>query len=201
MGIEETGNYLEKYKNKEALRKFKKAIILMFSHLSECFFLGLANKRPRNPISDRAYATFLRLSGISIGHKSIIWGPLDIRPIGAAKNIKIGDNVFINSGVRFGCPPPAEIIIGNHVAIGPRVLFETLNHSLTYNQEGYRPGKSKGIIIEDYVWIGANATILPNLRIGKGSVIGAGSVVTKNIPPFCLAAGVPARIVKRLDKH
>ncbi len=199
MSTGEFGNYLEKHTERVIENKIKKALILMFSHLTESFFLGLANKLPRNPISDRAYAYFLRLSGVDIGYRSVIWAPLEIRPIGAARNIKIGDRVFINSGVRFGCPPPAKIIIGNHVAIGPRVLFETLNHSLTCNQENYRPGKSKGIIVEDNVWIGANATILPGLRIGKNSVIAAGSVVTKDIPPYCLAAGVPASIVKRLD--
>jgi len=200
MGFQEIDNYLGKLKRHTIGKRIMRAIILMFSHLGESFFLGLGNKLPRNLISDRVYSSFLRLSGVSIGYRSIVWGPLEIRPIGAAKNISIGDKVFINSGVRFGCPPPAKIIIGNHVAIGPRVLFETLNHSLTSNKEGYRPGKSKGITVEDYVWIGANVTLLPNLKVGKGSVIAAGSVVTKDIPPYCLAAGIPANIIKRLDE-
>jgi hypothetical protein len=137
-------NYLVKLRKFELGRKLKRALVLMFSHLSESLFLGIANKLPRNPLSDRAYSIFLRLSGVNIGYKSIIWAPLDIRPIGAAKNIVIGDRVFINSGVRFGCPPPGKIIIG------------------------------------------------------KGSVIAAGSVVTKDIPPFSLAAGVPARVIRKL---
>ena len=198
MGTEGIGNYLEKTRGQELWRKVRRALKLMFSHLSECFFLGLANKLPRNPISDRAYCKLLRFAGIKMGWGAIIWGPLEIRPIGAARNIKIGNRVFINSGVRFGCPPPGEIIIGNHVAIGPRVLFETLNHSLTCNADGFRPGKSKKIIVEDYVWIGANVTILPNVRIGEGSVIAAGAVVTKDVPPYCLVAGVPARVLKKL---
>lgn len=194
----EVENYLYEHREKGIAWKCRRAFVLFFSHLSECFFLGLANKLPRNPLSDRAYSKLIYYAGITIGYKSVVWGPLEIRPIGAAKNIKIGDRVFINSGVRFGCPPPGKIIIGNYVAIGPRLLFETLNHSLTCNREGYRPGKSKGIIVEDYVWIGANSTILPNLKIGKGSVIAAGSVVTKDIPPYSLAAGVPARIIRKL---
>lgn len=200
MGIGEIGSYSKRLKKHAVEIKVKKLVKLMFSHFGECFFLGLANKLPRNQVSDRIYSILLCRSGVKIGHRSRVWGPLDIRPIGAAHNISIGDKVFINSGVRFGCPPPAKIIIGNHVAIGPRVLFETLNHSLTHNNEGYRPGKSKDIVVEDYVWIGANATVLPDVKIGRGSVVAAGSVVTKDIPPYCLAAGIPAQIIRKLDE-
>jgi acetyltransferase-like isoleucine patch superfamily enzyme len=61
---------------------------------------------------------------------------------------------------------------------------------------------SKGsVTIEDNVWIGDKVTILPNVRIGEGSVIGANSVVTKDIPPFCVAAGNPAKIIRKLNEH
>lgn len=178
------------------LRKIKKGIYLLVSDLRECLFLGLANKLPRNHLSDRAYAHLIRLSGAKIGSGTLIWGPLEIRPIGAAKRIFIGKEVFINSKTRFGCPGRAEIHMGDHVAIGPKCLFETLNHSLKCTPEGFRPGKSKGIVVEDNVWIGACAIILPGVRIGKGSVVAAGAVITKDVPPYSVVAGIPARVIK-----
>lgn len=86
-----------------------------------------------------------------------------------------------------------SIKIGNNVAIGPNVTFrDSDNHILHY--EGYE--KSKPIEVGENVWIGLNSTILKGVKIGSGSVIAAGSVVTKNIPENCLAGGVPARVLK-----
>lgn len=64
-----------------------------------------------------------------------------------------------------------------------------------------RPVYSKGpVIIEDNVWIGDKAIILPNVTIGKGSIIGAGAVVTKDIPPYCIAVGNPAKVIRKIEK-
>jgi galactoside O-acetyltransferase len=112
--------------------------------------------------------------------------------------IKIGDRVGINSNVQVGAAENGEIIMGNDVLIGPNVVIRASNHRyaqrhIPINKQGHTGGK---IIVEDDVWIGSNVTILPNVTIGKGAIIGAGAVVDKDVPPYTLAGGVPARVIK-----
>ena len=88
-----------------------------------------------------------------------------------------------------------SITIGNDVVVSERVMIrDSDNHSI--KKEGEAPVVSAPIVIQDNVWIGMGATILKGVTIGEGSVIAAGSVVTKDIPTHCLAAGVPAKVVK-----
>lgn len=91
------------------------------------------------------------------------------------------------------------IIIGKYVSMGPEVVVYTCNHStkrtdIPIQMQGY--DELKPVTIEDDVWIGRRVIILPGVTIGKGSVIGAGAVVSKDIPPYSIAVGVPARPVK-----
>ncbi len=106
----------------------------------------------------------------------------------------IGCNAVIGAG--------GGIQIGNHVLIGQSVNLHAENHNfsdpeLRVDQQGVT---YQGIIIEDDVWIGSKATILDGVRIGKGAVIAAGAVVTKSIPDYAIAMGVPARIVGSRQK-
>ena len=98
-----------------------------------------------------------------------------------------------------------SIIIGNGVLTGKFVTITDNSHGGTRNIEELekspinRPAFSKGKVeIGDNVWIGDKATILPNVKIGRGCIIGANSVVTKDIPPFCIVGGNPAAIVRTL---
>lgn len=115
--------------------------------------------------------------------------------------ILIGDNVNVNFDCHFGAINRIEI--GNNVLIGSRVLIIDHNHGLTDKESlnlppVYRSLFSKGpIIIENNVWIGEGVAILPNVRIGENSIIGANSVVTKDVPPNCIVSGVPAVIIKQ----
>lgn len=115
--------------------------------------------------------------------------------ISSPHNISIGDNFSLTHGcILMG---EGEIKIGNNVLMGP---YSQL-YSTNYNFEGKRPiisqpSKKGKITIEDDVWIGANTIILKGITIGKGAVVGAGSVVTKNIPPFTVYAGNPAKLIK-----
>jgi len=139
-----------------------------------------------------------RLAGIKIIGRCVIWGPLTIRPIGAAKNIEIGQGTFINTEVRFGVPE-TSVIIGQNVQIGPRVMFETLNHSLKYKKELGRSSVSKKIIVKNEVWIGAGAIITQGVTIGQGAVVAAGAVVNRDVEAHTLVAGVPARFIRAVE--
>ena len=167
--------------------------------IRELLFL-LANLLLRSVLIDNLRVPLLRLCGIKIGQHVVIYGSIMLEPIGAATQLSIGNYTFINMGCHFGCPKPGRIIIGDYVQIGPRCLFTIVNHSLTVNEYGTHPVTIEDIVIENYVWIAANVTILPGVTIGEGSVIAAGAVVTKNVEPYTLVGGVPARVIKRISR-
>lgn len=111
------------------------------------------------------------------------------------KNIHLGKGVFINAGCRF--QDQGGISIGDHVLIGHNVVLATLNHNLAPEKRAnLLPAPIK---IGNGVWIGSNTTVLPGVIIGDNAVIGAGSVVTKDVPKNAVAAGNPARIIKFID--
>lgn len=116
------------------------------------------------------------------------------------KNVSLGNRTSI--GVR--CLVQAETRIGDNVMMGPECLIYTVNHKFDTEKLRFEGNtERKPVIIEDNVWMGARCIILPGVRIGKGATIGAGSVVTKDVPPYTVAAGNPAQVVKnKLDgKH
>jgi maltose O-acetyltransferase len=170
-------------------------------HLKESFFLKLANLLPRSHRSDNQLRSFLLAkAGVNI-NTCRVWDGIEIRPIGAASRITIGKGCFINSGVRFECAPEVTIKIGDRVQIGSRCSFETMNHSVVLLEKNKRGGFPKSIVIEDDVWIASRVSVLPGVTIGKGSVVAAGAVVTKDVPPFTLVGGIPARIIRQIDSN
>lgn len=116
------------------------------------------------------------------------------------QNITIGKNCYFNHNtIMTAGHTDGKLIIGNNVQTGPNVGFFVANHQYRdphklIMEQGY---DEQDIIIENDVWIGANSIITSGIRIGEGAVIGAGSVVTKNIPPYSIAAGTPAHIIKQ----
>ena len=124
-----------------------------------------------------------------------------IRPMFACdygSNIRLGRNSFINYNCVFlDCAP---IEIGDDLQMGPAVQLYTAEHPL--DPEVRRSGReyARPIRIGRNVWIGGGAVILAGLTIGEDAVIGAGSIVTRDVPPGCVVAGNPARVVRSIDK-
>lgn len=110
--------------------------------------------------------------------------------------ISVGNHVTINRECALYASymvENVEIKIGNNVALSPHVRIFTATHD--YSTLGL-DDTAASVIIEDYAWIGGGAIILPGVTIGEGSVIGAGAVVSKNVPPYSVAVGNPARVIK-----
>lgn len=110
------------------------------------------------------------------------------------KNITIGKNVFINTCCHF--QDQGGITIGDNCFIGPNVVLATVNHALDPAEN--RKNSYAPVNIKAHVWIGANAVILPGVTVGEWSVIGAGAVVTKDVEPYTVVGGSPARVIKRV---
>jgi acetyltransferase-like isoleucine patch superfamily enzyme len=113
----------------------------------------------------------------------------------------VGDHVPIGEGLIIVDAEYQEpmVHIGNRVGIAQRVILVTQSGP-TFSKVRSVVGLKVGpIVIEDDAWIGAGAIILPNVTIGQGAVVGAGAVVTKDVPPYTIVVGVPARPIKRID--
>ncbi|WP_297193606.1 sugar O-acetyltransferase [uncultured Campylobacter sp.] len=112
------------------------------------------------------------------------------------RNIHLGKNVFINHCCEF--MDRGGIYIGDDVFIGPKVNLATINHDINpYNR---KTTICKAIHIEDRVWIGLGAIICAGVRIGENSIIAAGAVVTKDVPPNSIVGGNPAKIIKEIEQ-
>ena len=113
-------------------------------------------------------------------------------------DVMIGDRTRI--GV--GCVLIGPVNIGSDVMLAQNIVCSGLNHGYQDIQMPIsdQPVSTKEIMIEDEVWIGANAVITAGVRLGKHSVVGAGSVVTKDVPPYCVVGGNPAKILRRFDE-
>ena len=110
------------------------------------------------------------------------------------KNTQIGNRVFINAGCQF--QDQGGITIGDDVLIGPQTIIATLNHDPDPDKRGGM--FAKPVVISNKVWLGARVTICPDVTIGEGAIVGAGAVVTKDVPPRTVVAGVPAKVIKQI---
>lgn len=114
-------------------------------------------------------------------------------------NITIGNHFYAN----FDCImlDANTITIGNHVLIGPRVGLYTANHAIDAGERIAGGCYARPIVIGDGVWVGGNVDIMGGVTIGENSIIGAGSVVTKSIPPNVIAAGTPCRVIREITEQ
>lgn len=113
------------------------------------------------------------------------------------KNIRFKQGGFLNTGVTI--LDLAPVTIGEYVQIGPNVVISTAGHPFDLAERVLPIATGNPIVIGDNVWIGANSVILDGVTIGNRSIIGAGSIVTKDIPSDCVAVGNPCRVVKSIS--
>lgn len=158
------------------------------------FFLGGCNK---------FFSFFFRLSFASCG-KNLHFSPLNSDF--SYKNISIGDDVYIGPYAIFSSIK--KITIGNKVTFGPRVTIMGGNHNFkvvgSYICDNHVKNDDDDLPVTvcDDSWIGCNAVILKGVTIGRGAIIGAGAIVTKDVPPYAIVGGNPAKIIHfRWDKE
>jgi maltose O-acetyltransferase len=143
-------------------------------------------------------ARLLRFAGVDCARSARIVASARI----VITNVSIGEDTYIGEQVLITGTEAARIKIGHSVDIGPRVVILSGTHEVDMvSPHSAGPGKRAQVCIEDGVWIGANSTVLPGVTIGKKAVIGAGSVVNRDIPPFTIDVGNPCRPVKKWNRE
>jgi maltose O-acetyltransferase len=179
-------------------------------HAYKCKKQVTIGKNSKFHLGSEVHNLQIRKDRIVIGENTHIRGELLIWPYG--DGISIGNNTYVgkNTIIRAG----EKITIGNSVLIAHNVtIIDSDSHEINYleRDEGFRRMLTEGhpalkgnvstspITIEDYAWISYNVCILKGVTVGKGAIIGAGSVVTKDIPPFTLYAGNPAKFIRTLE--
>lgn len=130
-----------------------------------------------------------------------VYVPCNFKLVG--NRLKLGSNVSLSDEGYFMCSK-ADIVIKDHVMFGPRVMMITGDHRTDVigkymtdvTDSDKLPENDQPIILNGDNWIGANATILKGVTVGEGAVVAAGSVVTKDVPPYAIVGGVPAKVIR-----
>lgn len=122
--------------------------------------------------------------------------------LGNPRNIYLGDSIGIGPHANISAIR-AKFIVKGHCAIAEGLTVHTGNHArllgkyiTDINEQNKPEGYDKDVVVEEDVWIGSNVTLLSGVKIGRGATIAAGAVVNKDIPPYCIAGGVPAKVIK-----
>lgn len=160
-------------------------------------YYGLASKLPRSYAPGGSVGARLRRTLVRpiLGHAgrdvNIEAGAL----FGSGRMISLGDR----SGIGVDADIHGPVTIGDDVMMGPRCTILTRNHridDLTRPMSAQGFGEYEPVVIEDDVWIGANVTIMPGVTVGTGSVLAAGAVVVRDVPPYAIVGGVPAVVLR-----
>lgn len=174
----------------DAMRGFKGAAVRVFLMVR---FRGRCSIDPGARLGSVRLVFCDSKSSIAVGARTTVSASssLGARDGGS---LTIGEGVFINRNCVIGAAERIEI--GDFAAIGPGVVIvDTAKDQAARIRDEVRRDVSRPVVIESYAWIGANCSILPGVRVGRGAIVGAGSVVTRDIPAARVAAGVPARVV------
>ncbi len=179
--------FMDKYGRKLSLKQAKEKILLRFYNWYldlKLFFIHLVSLHV--PFATIRHLVF-KLAGVKIGRGSTIhMGCRFFEP----KNVKIGEDTKIGENAFLDGRDLLEI--GNHVDIASQVLIYNSEHNI--NDPFFRAVNAK-VKIEDYVFVGPRAIILPGVKIGKGAVVAAGAVVTKDVDDYKIVAGIPAKVI------
>lgn len=124
------------------------------------------------------------------------------------ENVHLGSHIYIASGVTF-MSTRAKVYVGDHVMIASGTFVITGNHRVdilnrymdTITDEEKTPGDDQNVVFKGDNWIGVGAIILKGVTIGEGAIVAAGSVVTKDVPPYTIVGGVPAKVIKTRFSH
>lgn len=148
----------------------------------------------------RLRARLLRAMGLRIGRGSIIMGTPYMYGVGNIRDrLEIGQRVVLNIGCVFDLHAP--IHIEDNVALGHEVMILTSSHHISNSYHRAGPLFAAAVTIKRGAWIGSRSILLPGVTVGEGSVVGAGALVTKDVPPNSLAGGVPAKVIRPLGKE
>lgn len=151
------------------------------------------------PVS-RLYAVkryFLNHAGIRVANGGLING--GTRFLGRG-HVAVGSQTWIGPNCNFYTHTDALISIGDRCDIAPEVSFVTGSHEIGSPERRAGAGWTRPIHIEDGCWIGTRVTLLGGVRVGRGSIVAAGAVVTKDVPENSLVGGVPARLIRQLER-
>lgn len=174
------------------LRRFLS--MLVFGWRRRNMLAYFASLGPNAAIFNYFYRPWLlRRAGVEIAPEVSILPGVQVTP----GNLAIGYQTFINAGCRLACG--GGLSIGSYCQISARVVFETIDHELQPVVGGKRPSLPAPITIGDHVWIGSGAIVLPGVTIGEGAVVAAGAIVTRDVPPRTVVAGVPAKVLRDLE--
>lgn len=166
--------------------------------LCNALYYGFARHLPYSP---RPYAFGARRLRYEVCRRMFKSCGVDVNVehgalINSGRDIEIGDR----SGIGLDAFVSGPLIIGRDVIMGPNCTFLSINRNTPSTavpmiEQGFKEPRPP--VIEDDVWLGANVTVLPGRRIGTGSIVGAGAIVTADVPPYSVVAGNPARVIGR----
>jgi maltose O-acetyltransferase len=166
-------------------------LYLLHIHFANWLAMALG----QDVVGRRVRALLLRQLGVRIGSGSVIDGGGYIY----GRNLVIGRHCFVNRRCYFDLT--ADVTLGDAVEVGHGVTFITASHAIGPRRRRAGPVTGQPIVVGDGAWIGANATLLPGVRVGRGAVVAAGALVIQDVPDDTIVGGVPARPLRALVEN
>jgi acetyltransferase-like isoleucine patch superfamily enzyme len=176
-----------------ALERLRELLIILFSR-GRAIFLRFRGSAVGGKVSIGRGCKIDRPWCVSLAPRVKLEEHVYLKVVDNDARLVIGSHTFIGRGVEIDCQESIEL--GNHVLLAPGCFITDHNHGLCSEMRlDQQPCVSAPVIIEDDVWVGANAVVLPGVHLGKGSVVGAGAVVTGDVDADAVVGGVPARVI------